>query len=103
VISWFRNAGVEPENVSSCNSLSTMLQLVAAGHGVAVMSPAIMKAEIESGLIHTLISKPRLRQQKYLVAHQVERHGSGVDMIVRLTRDMLARSGVLVPRRAHGD
>lgn len=100
VMNWFHNAGVEAENVSSCNSLSTMLRLVAAGHGVAVMSPAIMKAEIESGLIHTLISKPRLTQQKYLVAYQAERRGSGVDTIVRLTRDMLARSGVLVPRRA---
>lgn len=100
VTNWFHNAGVEAENVSSCNSLSTMRQLVAAGHGVAVMSPAIMRAEIESGLIHALISKPRLRQQKYLVAYQVERRGNGIDTIIRLTRDLLARSGVLVPRRA---
>ena len=100
VMRWFRNAGVEAENVSSCNSLSTMRQLVAAGHGVAVMQPAIMKAEIESGLIHTLISKPRIRQQKYLVAYQAERRGSGTDTIIRLTRDLLTRSGLLVPRRA---
>jgi hypothetical protein len=39
------------------------------------MSPAIMRAEFESGLIHTLISKPRLRQQKYFIAYQVERRG----------------------------
>ena len=100
VTSWFHNAGVEAENVSSCNSLSTMRQLVAAGHGVAVMSPAIMRAEIESGLIHTLISKPRLRQQKYLVAYQAERYGSGIDTLIRLTKDLLADNGVLVPRRA---
>jgi len=99
VTNWFHDAGVEAENVSSCNSLSTMRQLVAAGHGVAVMSPAIMRAEIESGLIHTLISKPRLRQQKYLVAYQDERRGSGIDTLIRLTRDLLAHSGVLVPRR----
>ena len=64
------------------------------------MQPAIMKAEIESGLIHTLISKPRIRQQKYLVAYQAERRGSGIDTIIRLTKDLLTRSGVLVPRRA---
>jgi DNA-binding transcriptional LysR family regulator len=98
VMNWFRNAGVEAEHVSSCNSLSTMRQLVAAGHGIAVMSPAIMKSEIDAGVIHTLISKPRLRQQKYLVAHQAELHGGGVDTIIRLSRDMLARSGVLTPR-----
>ena len=76
-----------------------MLQLVAAGHGVAVMSPAIMRAEIEAGLIHTLIPEPRLRQQKYFIAYQAERRGSGIDAIVKLTRDMLARSGLLVTRR----
>lgn len=99
VTNWFRNAGLEAENLSSCNSLSMMLQLVAAGHGVAVMSPAIMRAEIEAGLIHTLIPEPRLRQQKYFIAYQAERRGSGIDAIVKLTRDMLARSGVLVARR----
>ena len=62
------------------------------------MSPAIMRAEMESGLIHTLISKPTLRQQKYFIAYQAERRGSGVDTISRLTRDMVAHSGVLVLR-----
>jgi DNA-binding transcriptional LysR family regulator len=102
VMNWFRDSGVAAENVSSCNSLPTTLQLVAAGHGVAVMSPAIMKDEIESGLIHTLISKPRLKQQKYLVAYQTERRGSGVDEIIRLTTEMLTRSGVVVPPENNG-
>jgi DNA-binding transcriptional LysR family regulator len=99
VTNWFRNAGLEAENLSSCNSLSMMLQLVAAGHGVAVMSPAMMRAEIDAGLIHTLIPEPRLRQQKYFIAYQAERRGSGLDTIVQLTKDILTRSGVLVPRR----
>jgi hypothetical protein len=46
-----------------------------------------------------LIPEPRLRQQKYFIAYQAERRGSGIDAIVKLTRDMLARSGVLVARR----
>jgi DNA-binding transcriptional LysR family regulator len=96
VTNWFRNAGLEADNLSSCNSLATMVQLIAAGHGVAVMSPAMMRTEIEAGLIHTLTSKPRLIQQKYFVAYQAERRGSGIDAIVKLTRDLLARSGVLV-------
>ena len=96
-MNWFREAGIEPQNVSSCNSLATMLRLVAAGHGVAVMSLAIMRAEIESGLIQTLVAKPRLKQEKYLVAYQAERSGSGIETIVHLTTQILARSEVLVP------
>jgi DNA-binding transcriptional LysR family regulator len=98
VMNWFRDAGVEPVNISSCNSLSTMLQLVAAGHGVAVMSPAIMKDKIAARVIHTLNTTPSLRQQEYLVAYQNERRGAGMDTIIRLTTDVLARTGVLVSR-----
>jgi DNA-binding transcriptional LysR family regulator len=98
VMNWFRNAGVEPSNISSCNSLSTMLQLVAAGHGLAVMSPAIMKDKIAAHMIHTLSTKPSLKQQEYLVAYQNERRGEGMNTIIRLTTETLARTGVLVSR-----
>jgi len=95
VTDWFRQAGLEPENLSSSNSLLMMLRLVAAGHGVAVLSSAIMRAEIDAGLIHTLIAKPRLKQQRYVIAYQAERRGTGIDTIVRLTKHLLAGSGVL--------
>lgn len=98
VMNWFRDAGVEPTNISSCNSLSTMLLLVEAGHGVAVMSPAIMKDKISARAIHTLNTEPALRQQEYLVAYQNERQSSGMDTIIRLTTDVLARTGVLFAR-----
>ncbi|WP_042877185.1 LysR family transcriptional regulator [Cupriavidus necator] len=98
VMNWFRDAGIEPTNISSSNSLSTMIQLVAAGHGVAVMSPAIMKDKISSRLIHTLHTTPRLRQQEYLVAYQNERRGSGMDTIIRLTTEVLTRTGVIISR-----
>jgi DNA-binding transcriptional LysR family regulator len=98
VMNWFRDAGVEPTNISSCNSLSTMLLLVAAGHGVAVMSPAIMKDKISARAIHTLSTEPSLRQQEYLVAYQNERQSSGMDTVIRLTTEVLARTGVLLSR-----
>jgi DNA-binding transcriptional LysR family regulator len=95
VTNWYHSAGLEPANLSSSNSLSMMVRLVAAGHGIAVLSPAIMRAEIDAGLIHVLTSRPRLKQQRYLIAYQAERRGSGIDTIVRLTKEMLASSGVL--------
>ncbi|PMS38322.1 DNA-binding transcriptional LysR family regulator [Trinickia symbiotica] len=102
VMKWFRSAGVEPQYVSSCNSLATILQLVAAGHGVAVMSPAIMRAEIESGAIQTLIVKPDLEQEKYLVAYQVERRGEGLETVVRMAAEILARNEVVIPPAVYG-
>jgi DNA-binding transcriptional LysR family regulator len=95
VMNWFRDAGADPANITSCNSLSTMLQLVAAGHGVAVLSPAIMKEKIAGREIHTLNTAAPLRQQEFLVAYQSERRGPGMDTIVRLTSRILAETGVL--------
>jgi DNA-binding transcriptional LysR family regulator len=96
VMNWFRNAGCTPENVSSCNSLSMMLRLVAAGHGAAVLSPAIMRSDIDAGLIHVLDTERPIIQQGCFVAYQEERHG-GMDAIVELAKDVLMRSRVLIP------
>ncbi|MGF6935257.1 DNA-binding transcriptional LysR family regulator [Paraburkholderia sp. UCT70] len=96
VMNWFRNAGCTPENISSCNSLSTMLRLVAAGHAAAVLSPAIMRAELEGGLIHVLNTERPVIQQAFYVAYQDERHG-GMDTIVKLAKDVLTRSRLLIP------
>jgi DNA-binding transcriptional LysR family regulator len=96
VINWFRSAGCNPENVSSCNSLSMMLRLVAAGHAAAVLSPAIMRADIDAGLIHVLNTDRPITQQGFFVAYQEERQ-SGVEVIVELAKDVLTRSRVLVP------
>jgi DNA-binding transcriptional LysR family regulator len=96
VMNWFRGAGCTPENVSSCNSLSMMLRLVAAGHAAAVLSPAIMRPDIDAGLIHVLNTERPITQQGFFVAYQDERH-SGVNTIVELAKDVLTRSRVLIP------
>jgi DNA-binding transcriptional LysR family regulator len=96
VTNWFCSADCHPENISSCNSLSMMLRLVAAGHAAAVLSPAITQADIDAGLIHVLGTDQPITQQGFLVAYREERHG-GVDTIVELAEDVLVRSRVLVP------
>ncbi|MEA3095231.1 MAG: hypothetical protein QOJ04_6573 [Caballeronia sp.] len=96
VMNWFRSARCTPENISSCNSLSTMLRLVAAGHAAAVLSPAIMRSDIENGLVHVLNTERPITQQAFFVAYQEERHG-GMDAIVELVKDVLTRSRLLIP------
>ncbi|MEA3125516.1 MAG: hypothetical protein QOD67_2535, partial [Caballeronia sp.] len=95
-MNWFRNARCTPENISSCNSLSTMLRLVAAGHAAAVLSPAIMCSDIENGLVHVLNTERPITQQAFFVAYQEERHG-GMEAIVELVKDVLTRSRLLIP------
>ncbi|SAL36729.1 LysR substrate binding domain protein [Caballeronia udeis] len=89
-------AGCTPENVRSCNSLSMMLRLVAAGHAAAVLSPAIMRPDIDAGLIYVLNTERPITRQGFFVAYQDMRH-SGVNTIVELAKDVLTRSRVLIP------
>jgi len=96
VMNWFRGAGCNPANISSCNSLSMMSRLVAAGHAAAVLSPAIVRAEIDGGLAHVLHTGRPITQQGFFVACQEECVG-GANTIVQLAKDVLTRSRLLMP------
>lgn len=96
VMNWFHSAAYTPDNIRSCNSLSMVSRLVAAGHAAAVLSPAIMRTELDAGLIHVLNMERPITQQGFFVAYQ-EECLSGADTILELAKEVLARSRVLIP------
>ena len=65
---WFQGAGVEPEQVTSCNSLALTSRLVSAGYGVSILQPQILQQEIKAGLIRVLPSNPAVEGRSVLVA-----------------------------------
>ena len=71
---WFSTADVEPEHVSSCNSLALMARLIVEGHGVAVLPTALMQAEIDSGQIRLLPANPAMISGTMAVAHSGPAH-----------------------------
>ena len=71
---WFDSADVHPEHVSSCNSLALMARLIVEGQGVAVLPTALMKAEIGSGQIRLLTTKPALASGTMAVAYSGPAH-----------------------------
>ena len=71
---WFSAADVEPEHVSSCNSLALMARLIVQGQGVAVLPTALMKAEIDSGQIRLLTTKPAVASGTMAIAHSGPAH-----------------------------
>jgi DNA-binding transcriptional LysR family regulator len=48
VVRWFREQDVRPPRLHSCNSLSTIVELTAAGLGVSVLPAAMLKKELSS-------------------------------------------------------
>lgn len=92
---WFDVAAVEPEHVSSCNSLALMARLIVEGQGVAVLPTALMKAEIDSGLIRVLLTKMPLASGTMVVAHSGPAHR--YRLLNRMIIKALNESGLMEP------
>jgi DNA-binding transcriptional LysR family regulator len=54
ITNWFAAGDVEPTHVSTCNSLTLMVRLVAAGQGVAVLPTAMVRNEVETGQLRPI-------------------------------------------------
>lgn len=93
---WFNSAGVEPENVSSCNSLALMARLIVEGHGVAIMPISLMRAEIESGQIRLLPAQPPLLAGTMAVAYSGPAHR--YRPLIRMINKSLQESGLMEPQ-----
>ena len=91
----FDAAEVEPEPVSSCNSLALMARLIVEGRGVAVWPTALMKAEIDRGLIRVLPTKMPLASGDMVVAHSGPAHR--YRLLNRMIIKALNESGLMEP------
>jgi DNA-binding transcriptional LysR family regulator len=93
---WFQHAGVEPERVSTCNSLGLMTRLVASGHGVAIMPPAMSRSEIKAGDLRVLATRPPVPARPMHLVHSKNREA--FRPFVRMVSEAMQASGLLMPR-----
>jgi DNA-binding transcriptional LysR family regulator len=70
VMDWFRAAGLTPQRLNTCNSLSIMTRLTLDGFGVAVLPPMLVSEEIRSGALRRLPSNPALPPHHLTVAYR---------------------------------
>jgi DNA-binding transcriptional LysR family regulator len=66
---WFRDVGAEPGRINGCNSLATIIRLTIAGLGISMIPPAILKPEIDVGLVRILPCTVRLPRNDYFVIY----------------------------------
>jgi DNA-binding transcriptional LysR family regulator len=92
---WFAAADVEPQRVSTCNSLSLMVQLIVAGQGVAPMPSAMMRTELESGRIRQLATRPTMSAG--LLAVACDGPGHRYRPLVRTIVEAVHDSGLTAP------
>ncbi|MGE0797484.1 MAG: LysR family transcriptional regulator [Lautropia sp.] len=92
---WFNAAGVEPERVSTCNSLALMVRLIAAGQGVAILPPAMVRQEPDSLRVRMLAIRPAMKPGVLAVAGggPLQRWRPLIHTIV----DVVRESGLVAP------
>lgn len=78
---WFGSAGLAPQRVNTCTSLSIMIKLTVDGFGVAVLPAALVTSELRNGSLCRLQAVPDLRPHHLVVAY---RNDSGIGAIAGL-------------------
>lgn len=86
---WFRTANVKPEQLNVCNSIRTMEELVAAGLGIAMVTPALLEPEFAEGAIIKLKSKPKVPSRQLYLGCLRETWSKDISEIARRTRQLL--------------
>lgn len=96
IMEWFGRAGLAPEHMSACNSHTLMAQLVSAGHAVAVLPLRILRADIRSGRLKVLTTRPRIAPRPLFICRPRDSASPGLDAIIRIATEVLRQSGLAV-------
>ncbi|MDI6025316.1 substrate-binding domain-containing protein [Corticibacterium sp. UT-5YL-CI-8] len=83
---WFDAGQCRPKSLSSCNSLSVTSELIAAGLGFAVMTPAVLRDDIANRVIRFEASPP-IPPRTLSVAALTETWSADVEFIAKFVVD----------------
>ncbi len=90
---WFDAGRCSPKSLSACNSLSVTSELVAAGLGFAVMTPASIRDDV-SGRIVRFQARPPLPQRVLSLAALVETWSPDLEFIANFVAESFRKHGV---------
>lgn len=86
---WLQGGGQDFEGVNSCNSLQLMLQLVRAGHAIAVLPEPLVREHLATGELRLLPARPHLPPVPYYASYLKEARGPGIAAVVESARSVL--------------
>jgi DNA-binding transcriptional LysR family regulator len=93
---WFGGAGIEPQRLSTCSSLTYMVHLAAAGVAASLLPVAILRPEIESGVLHAFPARPAIAPHTLAMARRSGLALPDLAVVEELAREVVARSALLV-------
>jgi DNA-binding transcriptional LysR family regulator len=87
VMDWFRAAGLAPQRLNTCTSLSIMTKLTADGIGLSVLPADLVTAEVHKGVLRKLASNPTLPAHHLTIAYRNDPSLGDLTDIVALVRN----------------
>ena len=97
---WFHSSGCQARFVSTCNSFGVMARFAIAGHGATLLSPAVVKSEIASGILQALGALPNLPPRTMFCAYLNDKYGPNLRRIVEILRSVIDNSALLLNQRS---
>jgi DNA-binding transcriptional LysR family regulator len=88
---WFGAAGLVPQRINTCNSLSIMSKLTLDGFGVALLPCVLVSTELKRGALRQLQTNPALEAGRVKVAYRIDPDIGNLARIVELVRDVTKR------------
>ena len=95
-IDWFGRAGLSPAQLNSCNSLTHMLRLAAAGVGASLLPTAILHLEVESGVLRILETDPPIDPHEMAIAVRSAPTSPDLSLVLEIAREIVACSDLAV-------
>lgn len=86
---WFASAGVTPERVSMCNSLSVTIRMVLSGLAIGLLPVRVVAAELDRGdVVRVPVTNP-VAAHRVSLCYQIADFGPNLQAVVDLTRDLI--------------
>jgi DNA-binding transcriptional LysR family regulator len=92
ITEWFGAAGLAPQRINTCTSLSVITRLAIDGFGIAVLPIVLVSTELEARKLRKLLTKPGLQPSQLTVAYRSDPELGDLASVAGLVREVVGRS-----------
>lgn len=90
---WFAGAGIVPQRLHTCTSLTIAAKLTADGIGISLLPPVVVRRELARGQLVKLMTTPDLPFHYISVAYRVRTDQGNLAIVANLAHTLVARRG----------
>jgi DNA-binding transcriptional LysR family regulator len=86
---WFAADGVEPERVSTCNSLEVTSRAILSGHAIGLLPVRVMRDQLAQGKVRRLTVTPPFPSLEFFIGYQAADASPSIQAVVDFSREVV--------------